>query len=102
MTIYTVSRTSGLGSEGVEPIPGSVISTGASETQSARRQEAHYRIEERFSNFQSADGLTLPSVYDLRFTEELQNGFSKGIEWEVHTTRVMNNITLDPKNFEIR
>jgi hypothetical protein len=102
ITVYTATRTSGLGSLGLEPVPGSVLSTGASETQSARRNEAHYRIEERFSDFQSVDGLTLPSVYDLRFTEELQNGFSKSVEWEVHTVNVLNNITLDPKNFEIR
>ncbi len=101
MTVYTASRTSGLGSEGVEPVPGSVLSTGASEVQSARRNEAHYRIEERFSDFQSVDGLTLPARYDLRFTEELQNGFSKSVEWEVQATQVLNNVNLDPKNFDI-
>ena len=101
MTVYTVSRSSGLGSIGYEPTPGSTVSTGAAETQSARRNEAHYRIEERFSDFQTVDGVTLPSRYDLRFSEELQNGFSKVIEWEVSTTQVLNNIGLDPKNFEI-
>jgi hypothetical protein len=69
---------------------------------SARREEARYRIEERFSNFQSTDGLTLPSHYDLRFSEELQGGFTKSVEWEVNATRVLNNVGLDPKNFQVR
>ena len=101
LTVYTVNRASGLGSIGYEPTPGSTLSTGAAETESARRNDAHYRIEERFSDFQTVDGVTLPSRYDLRFSEELQNGFSKVIEWEVSTTQVLNNIGLDPKNFEI-
>ena len=43
---------------------------------------------------------TLPSHYDLRFTEELQNGFTKSLEWDVTTTRVLNNVSLDPRNFQ--
>lgn len=101
MTVYTASRASGLGSVGFETASGPTISTGAAETESARRTEAHYRLEERFSDFQTTDGVTLPAHYDLRFTEELQNGFSKAVEWDISTTRVLNNVGLDPKNFEI-
>jgi hypothetical protein len=71
------------------------------EVASARQQETRYRIEERFSEFKSQDGLMLPSHYDLRFQEELQSGFTKLVEWDVNTTRVLNNITLDPRNFEV-
>jgi len=74
--------------------------TVVSEIENARQQETRYRIEERFGDFKVVDGLTLPSHYDLRFTEELQNGFTKSLEWDVTTTRVLNNVSLDPRNFQ--
>lgn len=74
--------------------------TVVSEIKNARQQEIRYRIEERFGDFKVVDGLTLPSHYDLRFTEELQNGFTKSLEWDVTTTRVLNNVSLDPRNFQ--
>jgi len=74
--------------------------TVVSEIENARQQEIRYRIEERFGDFKVVDGLTLPSHYDLRFTEELQNGFTKSLEWDVTTTRVLNNVSLDPRNFQ--
>jgi len=86
MTVYSVRIHAGIGS---------------SETESARQQETRYRIEERFSDFKSADGLTLPSHYNLRFQQELQNGFTKLVEWDSNATRVLNNVDLDPENFEI-
>jgi hypothetical protein len=88
MTIYkvTIAVTIGLGGE--------LSSTG--------RQESRYRLEERFGDFQTADGLTLPSHYDLRFTEETAAGFTKSVEWEFSQMRIMNNISLDPRNFEVK
>jgi hypothetical protein len=101
MTVYTASRSSGLGSVTYQTMGGSEISYGASETESARQSQTRYRIEERFSDFKDSDGLSLPSHYALRFTAELQSGFSKTVEWEVKVTQVTNNIGLDPRNFEI-
>ena len=75
---------------------------GASEVESAQQQETRYRIEERFSDFQNSDGLTLPFHYELRFTKELQNGFTKLLEWDATVTRVLNNVSLDPRNFQIK
>jgi hypothetical protein len=75
---------------------------GAGEIQSARQQETRYRIEERFSEFQNSDGLTLPFHYELRFTKELQNGSTKLLEWDVAVSRVLNNVSLDPQNFQIK
>lgn len=75
---------------------------GAYETQSARQNETRYRIEERFSDFQQNDGLTLPTHYDLRFTEELGNDFTKTVEWEVIARRILNDVPLDPRNFQIQ
>ena len=75
---------------------------GATEVESAQQQETRYRIEERFSDFQNSDGLTLPFHYELRFTKELQNGFTKLLEWDATVTRVLNNVSLDPRNFQIK
>ena len=75
---------------------------GASEVESAQQQETRYRIEERFSDFQNSEGLTLPFHYELRFTKELQNGFTKLLEWDATVTRVLNNVSLDPRNFQIK
>jgi hypothetical protein len=75
---------------------------GASEIQSARLQETRYRIEERFSDFKNSDNLTLPSHYDLRFTEELGTGFTKFLEWDVTIGGISNNVSLDPRNCQIK
>jgi hypothetical protein len=74
----------------------------ASDRGSSQLQESRYKIEERFSDFKTADGLSLPSSYDLRFTEELQSGFSKSLEWIITPERVLNNIEIDPADFQIQ
>ena len=90
-TVYKASQHAGL----------SPFGAAAGDEASARQQQTRYQIEERFSDFKTADGLTLPSSYDLRFTGEFQNGFTKSVMWTVTTTRVLNNVNLDPKNFVI-
>jgi hypothetical protein len=87
MTVYKASQQTGLG-EG--------------EIATARKQPTRYEIEERFSDFQTVDGLTLPSHYDLRYTEEQESGFTKSVEWEVRVTNLMNNVSIDPRSFEVR
>jgi hypothetical protein len=87
MTAYKASQQTGLG-EG--------------EIATARKQPTRYEIEERFSDFQTVDGLTLPSHYDLRFTEEQESGFTKSVEWEVRATNISNNLTIDPRSFEVK
>lgn len=88
MTTYRITRSVGMGLHG--------------ELSSAQRQQGRYLVEERFSGHESLDGLTLPTHYDLRYTEETENGFTKSVEWQVVTTRVMNNIGLDPRNFDLK
>lgn len=92
-TVYTATVTSGLG----------MADTGdrAEETASARQNQTRYRMEESFSDFKTADGLTLPNRYDLRFQEELQNGFSKQVEWDVSATKILSNIPVDARNFQV-
>lgn len=93
-TVYTVTSGAGLG----------MADSGnrAEETASARQNQTRYRIEEKFGDFKTVDGLTLPSRYNLRFQEELQNGFTKQVEWDITATRVMNNVPVDARNFQIR
>jgi len=87
MTTYKISLQAGL---------------GKTEVESARKQPARYEIEERFSDFKITDGITLPSHYDLRFTEELDNGFTKSVEWEVKAASIMNNISIDARSFQLK
>jgi hypothetical protein len=68
----------------------------------AQHQQKRYRVEERFSEFQTVDGLTLPTHYDLRFTLEAESGATKTIEWEVRALSVNNNISIDPRSFQVK
>jgi len=61
-----------------------------------------YRLEEHFSDFKTADGLTLPNHYDLRYTFEAESGFSKAIEWEVSANSIANNMSIDPRAFQVQ
>jgi hypothetical protein len=44
---------------------------GISETATARQQDTHYRLEERFSDFKPVDNLTLPGRWSIQFTSEV-------------------------------
>jgi hypothetical protein len=72
------------------------------ETAQAGKQSNRYRIEERFSDFKTADGLTLPNHYDLRYTIEMENGFTKTVEWDVRALNIMNNQSIDPRSFQVK
>ncbi len=87
MTTYKASQQAGIASTDID---------------TPQRQQTRYSIEERFSEFQTVDNLTLPSRYDLRFTEELASGFTKTVEWEVKAQNILSNVSLDPRNFEIK
>jgi hypothetical protein len=111
-TVYTMSQRAGIaqaGNPGI-PVPGvgqtdassAPISRDTSETVSARQSETRYRIDEKFSDFATVDGLTLPKRYVLSYSQELQDGRTNLWEWDVTTQMVNNNVELDPRNFEIR
>ncbi len=78
----------------------SSIGTGG-ETTSSQEQQTRYRLEEKFSVFKTQNGLTLPTHYDLRYTAELNNGFTKTVEWEVNASTIMNNQSIDPRAFQV-
>jgi hypothetical protein len=106
-TTYGITLASGLG--GFQPSisdqAGLTTSTdpgGADVTQSSKQKETRYTIEERFSDFKTAEGLTLPSKYSIHFTEELQDGTTKVYEWDLTADEISNNRPLDPKNFQVK
>jgi hypothetical protein len=77
-------------------------SVAGGETAMAGKSTRRYRIDERFSDFQTADGLTLPTHYDVRYTLETESGFTKSVEWEVRATGIMNNISIDARSFQVQ
>lgn len=107
MTTYAITLASGLGGSqpslseqaGLTTSPGQ---SGSDATQSSKQKETRYTIEERFSDFKTAEGLTLPTKYVIHFTEELQNGSTNVFEWDLTVDEVSNNRSLDPKNFQVK
>jgi hypothetical protein len=99
-TVYTASQQPvAAQTVGMDP---STAQMESADARSARSQQTRYRIEEDFADFQTVDGLTLPTNYQLRFTEELENGFTKSVWWNVISNRVLNNVSLDSRNFEVK
>jgi hypothetical protein len=72
------------------------------ETAQAGKSSRRYQLEESFSDFHTADGLTLPTHYDLRYTLEGESGFTKTVEWEVTSASISNNMPIDDRSFQIK
>jgi hypothetical protein len=81
---------------------GSTQTGGTPELAAARQYINRYRLTEKFSDFKTADGVTLPTHYDIQFTQELQNGRTTLTEWDLKGLEVSNNVGLDPRNFEVK
>ncbi len=78
-------------------IPAQIPMGGSS--QSAVQRETRYEIEEKFENFQSVDGLTLPIHWDFRLTME---GLTTSItEWDLNFTKIAFDQPLDSKAFTL-
>jgi hypothetical protein len=102
---------------------------GTSEIATARQQETRYRLEERFADFKSVDGLTLPQHWTIEFAFEngagamanaqdltannvngitpiaaagVGAGNSPVSHFEVTITNISSNVQPDPKNFEVK
>jgi hypothetical protein len=66
-----------------------------------KEKEMHYRLEERFGDFKSVDNLMLPGRWIIRFTYgEVSNGVVE--QYEITEKKISHNMTLDPKNFELK
>ncbi len=62
----------------------------------------HTALEERFSDFKTADGMTLPTHWSLEFTLELPNGVTTVSQWDLPDLKIMNNLGIDPLNFKVQ
>jgi hypothetical protein len=115
MTVYSYSQRGGLGhineqiSNAVptgDTLPGDLPTGGvvpeSSETRTARQQETRYRLEERFSDFQTDKGLTLPQRYTIHFSQELSNGHTTVSEWDIAAVEIINGNGVDPGNFRVK
>lgn len=95
-------------------------------TESVYQHENRYTIEERFSDFQNANGLMLPGSYRLQYTQEVQTnttglevtpsmgstgngvessqllGTTRVYDWQMKAEEVNNNVGLDPANFKVK
>jgi hypothetical protein len=114
-TTYSYSTTQSLVGEssaaaaGLTPVtPGSPgigkgVNPGASpETAQARLNPNRYRLTEKFSDFKTVDGVTLPTQDDIQFSQELQNGKTTLSDWDLKGIEVSNNMSLDARNFEVK
>jgi hypothetical protein len=87
-TIYSYSVSEGL--------------TLGGEKAAARQVPNRYRLQEKFSDFKTVDGVTLPTHDDIQFSEELQNGTTKLSEWDLKGLDVSSNVPVDPRNFDVK
>jgi hypothetical protein len=82
-----------------------------SELENAKQDYTRYYMEERFEDFKELDGLQLPNKWTIQFTSDVPTDAyhqrlgiaeSSVSQFQSTVTSVHNNISLDPKNFEIR
>jgi hypothetical protein len=87
MTVYSVSRAAAIAHNDIA---------------NARQQSTRYTIEERFSDFQTENGITLPRHYDLQYGRQLQTGSVCLYDWDMTAEKVLNNPDIDPENFQLK
>ena len=76
--------------------------SGSDPTRSSKQQQIRYTLEERFSDFNTTDGMTLPTHYNIHFTQEAQDGKTTVYEWDLTANEVSENMSLDPRNFQVK
>ena len=74
---------------------------GPNSRASANEQEAHYRLEEKFADFKTVDNVQIPSRWTINFTYGAQSSGTIN-QYDVSEQKIMQNITVDPKNFELK
>ena len=80
---------------------------GGGPSASAGQQERYYRLEERFADFKTVDDLTLPARWTIQYSGDPSQttigAATTGIsQFEVSDPKISHNISLDPRNFEIK
>jgi hypothetical protein len=72
------------------------------EKAAAGQQLNRFRLTEKFSDFKTVDGVTLPTHDNIQFSQELQNGRTTLNEWDLKGLDVSNNVPVDARNFEVK
>ena len=60
------------------------------------------RLEERFTDFKTIDNLTLPGRWTIRFVRGALSASAIVEQFEVSEEKISHNISVDPKNFEVK
>lgn len=84
---------------------------GTSELENAKQQPTHYLLEERFADFNQSNGVWLPGRWTIQFTADVPQDPNHPVlnraqttisEFAVTVNSISHNVTLDPRNFEIK
>ncbi len=73
---------------------------GGADAANATATPIRYRLDEKFAGFQTFDGLTLPTSYVIRYDVEGQRMAHQ--RYTNSFTEIVNNVSLDSRNFEIK
>jgi hypothetical protein len=69
-----------------------VVPAGASDAAAVHTEDVRYMIDEDFADFQTADGLTLPSLWTIHV--EVQPNKTSVLEWRIKMDKLQNNAEL--------
>jgi hypothetical protein len=83
------------------PVPQAFPGQSA-ETLTARQTPNRYRLTEKFGNFETKDGISLPTHYEIQFSMELQNGRTTLSDWDMKGLEISNNVSVDARNFDVK
>ncbi len=75
---------------------------GGPNAQGAAQVPSRYRLQEKFSDFKTADGFTLPTRDEIQLSREPQRGHTILYQWNLRDLEVGNNRPLDPRNFDVK
>lgn len=75
---------------------------GRTVTESPSFKTDRTTLEERFDGFTIVDGITLPNHWSFQYTRELPSGKTTVFNWDVKEENIQQNVTLDPRNFEMK
>jgi hypothetical protein len=62
---------------------------------------SRYLLQEKFSDFKTVDGITLPTRDDIQLSREPQSGRTILYEWDLRELNVSNNMPVDSRNFDV-
>ncbi|MDA2939116.1 hypothetical protein MYX75_12755 [Acidobacteria bacterium AH-259-A15] len=66
--------------------------------ESSIQRESRFKLEEWFSNFQTTDGLNLPTQWTIRLSIETGRGTYLA-KWDMIYNQITHNLSIDPQRF---